>query len=143
MRASTSGTASSWPTTRPPGSSPPPSSSWSPPATPTPLLGLFADDAELLRPEVAARGSSTSDPAAYWQAYLDQFDEISTDFDTVREAPRAAWLEWHSTGRLSTGRDVSYSGVSLLDLDDDGRVTRFATYYDTAAFLEPADRGDS
>ena len=47
-------------------------------------------------------------------------------------------LEWTSSGRLSTDRDITYRAVSILEFDDDDRVARFATYYDTAAFLEPA-----
>jgi ketosteroid isomerase-like protein len=101
------------------------------------LVGMFADGAELLRPEVGKSGSSTSDPGAYWEAYRAQFDELSTTFDHVQESDSLAALEWHSTGKLTTGRDITYHGVSLLTLDD-GKVSRFATYYDTAAFLESA-----
>ena len=101
-----------------------------------PLVGLFADDAGLERPEVSKATSSTVDADAYWQAYLDQFDEVRTEFGTVHEDGSGAWLEWSSRGTLSTGRPIEYAGVSLLELDDEGRVTRFATYYDTAAFLE-------
>ena len=43
-------------------------------------------------------------------------------------------LEWTSTGHLTTGAEISYRGVSVLDFDAGGRVTRFTTYYDTAAF---------
>jgi ketosteroid isomerase-like protein len=100
------------------------------------LVSMFADGAELLRPEVGKAGSSTSDPGAYWEAYRAQFEELSTTFDHIQESDSLASLEWHSTGTLSTGRDISYHGVSLLTLDGD-KVSRFATYYDTAAFLEP------
>jgi hypothetical protein len=105
----------------------------------SPLRELFADGAELLRPEVAKDGSSSDDPEAYWDAYRKQFSEIRTEFTRTQESPKAAWLEWTSEGKLSTGRAIRYAGVSLLELDGDGRVSRFATYYDTAAFLEPAE----
>ena len=61
------------------------------------ITSLFAENPELLRPEVDKAGSSNQDP--------------------------------------------DHAGVSLLSLDDDGKVKRFSTYYDTAAFLEPADSG--
>ena len=101
------------------------------------LVGLFAEGAELHRPEVAKPGSSNDDPAAYWQAYADQFEKISTEFGHVHDHDSGAWLEWTSRGTLATGRDIEYSGVSLLELDGEGQVSRFSTYYDTAAFLEP------
>ena len=105
---------------------------------PDALLERFSDGAELHRPEVD-RQTSTTDAAAFWKAYRSQFDEISTEFTHRAETDQHAALEWQSTGRLAAGRDITYRGVSLLTFDDAGMVSRFATYYDTAAFLEPAD----
>ena len=101
------------------------------------LLAQYADNAELTRPE-ADRSDSESDPSAFWDAYRTQFDTITTSFSAVDEAGDRGILEWTSTGSLSTGRDIEYHGVSLLTFDDDDKVSRFATYYDTAAFLEPS-----
>ena len=56
----------------------------------------------------------------------------------IAEAGDEGVLEWRSTGRLSAGRDIDYQGVSLLTFDGD-RVSRFATYYDTAAFIDPIE----
>ncbi len=108
-----------------------------------PLSDLFAGEAELLRPEVDKSGSSGRDPRRFWQDYVAQFAAIKTEFTEVHETDVLAVLEWSSSGQLSTGRDIDYRGVSLLSFDDDGRVRRFATYYDTAAFLEPADHGSN
>ncbi len=104
-----------------------------------PICDLFAGEPTLLRPEVDKSGSSGSDPARFWEDYKAQFSAISTEFTEVQEGAELVTLEWSSSGQLSTGRDIDYRGVSILSFDDEGRVRRFATYYDTAAFLEPAD----
>jgi hypothetical protein len=106
------------------------------------ITSLFADGAELLRPEVDKAGSSNQDPDQFWTDYRSQFSEVSTEFGEIQDTGSFASLEWRSTGELTTGRPIEYAGVSLLSLDDDGKVERFATYYDTAAFLEPADNGE-
>jgi hypothetical protein len=106
------------------------------------IASLFADGAELLRPEVAKAGSSNQDPDQFWTDYRNQFSEVSTEFGEVQDAGSFAALEWRSTGKLTTGRSIEYAGVSLLTLDDEGKVKRFSTYYDTAAFLEPAGSGE-
>lgn len=100
------------------------------------LLAQFADSVTLFRPEVKHQ-EGESDPQAFWKAYRDQFSDISTEFTHVAEAGDIAMLEWESTGTLTTDRPISYRGVSLLTFDDDGKVSRFATYYDTAAFTNP------
>jgi len=39
-----------------------------------------------------------------------------------------AALEWNTSGDAN-GRDVSYDGVSLLEIED-GKVSRFRAYFD-------------
>jgi hypothetical protein len=104
--------------------------------TPDDLLAQFAEGAELSRPE-ADRGDAGTDAAGFWEAYRAQFGDISTTFSSVEEAGDLGVLEWTSTGTLSTGRAIEYAGVSLLHFGEDDTVSRFATYYDTAAFLAP------
>lgn len=97
---------------------------------------LFTDEAELSRPELDRAHGPTSDVAQFWKTYLDEFEQVSTDFDRVEEAGDLAVLEWTSSGALSTGRPIDYRGVSVLRFEDE-RVARFSTFYDTAAFIEP------
>ena len=102
------------------------------------LASLFAEDAELVSPEV--RGRSTTEAEQFWRSYRAQFDNVQSDFGQVEDSGRTAVLEWTSRGTLATGRPIEYAGVSLLTVED-GRVTRFATYYDTAAFVAPDGGG--
>ena len=97
--------------------------------------GVFADEVELYRPEQQQALSGRDGARQFWQQYRAQFDEIHSEFDRVAEGGDLGVLEWRSEGRRSSGEPISYAGVSLLDLDDAGRVRRFATYFDTAAFL--------
>ncbi len=100
------------------------------------LLDQFADDAELHRPERKHGPGKVAEPSTFWQQYLSEFESIETTFDRVAEEGDEGILEWHSTGTLAAGRDIDYAGVSLLTFDGDS-VARFATYYDTAAFIDP------
>lgn len=100
-----------------------------------PLLELFAEGATLQRPEKDASGADQG-PEEFWRQYREVFSSLSTEFVFVREEGDLGVLEWTSTGTLTTGREVSYAGVSLLEFSGD-LVQRFATYYDTAAFVSP------
>ncbi len=101
------------------------------------FVQVFSDDVRLVRPE--GRGDEQGQEGArrFWQAYLDTFDDIASTFSRVEQDGRLGELEWTGDGRLPSGRPISYRGVSLLQVDGDGKVTRFATYYDTAAFVAP------
>ena len=95
----------------------------------------FSEQVRLVRPEPGSEEQGREGARRFWQTYLEQFDEISSDFGRVVDGDRLGELEWVSTGRLRTGRPIRYAGVSLLEHDDDGKVARFATFYDTAAFV--------
>jgi ketosteroid isomerase-like protein len=94
---------------------------------------VFAPDAELLRPEQRGGEQGEDGVRTFWQQYLDQFASIRSEFSRVVGSGPLGELEWTSKGSLGSGNEVEYEGVSLLEFDDQGRVTRFATYYDTAA----------
>ena len=104
------------------------------------VADVFADDVELVRPETDQQERGADGARGFWQQYIDQFDEIRSEFSRVVDGPVGV-LEWTSTGRLRNGAAIEYRGVSLLDADDDGRVTRFATYYDTAPFTTSSVTG--
>lgn len=102
------------------------------------MLAQFSDGAELQRPERKHGQAQENDPSTFWQQYLSEFNNIETTFDRIVEQGDEGILEWHSKGSLAAGRDIEYAGVSVLSFDGDS-VARFATYYDTAAFVEPAN----
>ena len=74
------------------------------------------------------------DATLFWQAYLDQFQEIGSEFTGEIATDRSAALEWRSRGRMKDGRELDYRGVSLIEFDDHG-IAGFRTYYDSAAFV--------
>ena len=101
-----------------------------------PLTGCFTESAELVRPE---SDRSTPHATEGWNSYRRQFSTVRTELTSMQQGGDLAVLEWHTQGRLDAGRDIEYDGVSVLTFDESGRVCRFATYFDSAAFL-PADR---
>lgn len=106
-----------------------------------PLCAQFADGAALVKPELDTAAAESTDTHGFWTAYRKQFDEISTEFGEIQSTDSLATLEWTSKGTLANGRAIEYAGVSILTLDGEGKVSRFATFYDTAAFLAPPSAG--
>ena len=101
---------------------------------PGPVAALFADDAELANLTHTRKGAAGA--RQFWDEYLKAFKAVKSDFFAVNEAAGFAVLEWTSTGELPTGAPITYTGVSVLETAG-GRVTRFRTYYDSAAFVAP------
>jgi ketosteroid isomerase-like protein len=83
---------------------------------------------------LAEAGDQGQGARHFWQTYLDQFDEIRSEFSHLIEADGQAALVWTSKGALKGGRPIAYRGVSIVE-HDGGKVHRFETVYDSAAFL--------
>jgi ketosteroid isomerase-like protein len=105
-----------------------------------PLVGLFDENAELEHP---ARGAGRRGPdgaRSFWSDYRSAFDSVHSEFTRALEADGSATLEWVSDGRLArSGEPVRYLGTSILEFHG-GKVARFATYYDSAAFVPGGSR---
>jgi|1186.fasta_scaffold31302_3 hypothetical protein len=71
----------------------------------------------------------------FWTSYRDTFGEMRSKFGNVfaDDAGHAA-LEWNTTGDAN-GNDVSYDGVSLLEIEY-GKVSRFRAYFDPRTINE-------
>lgn len=106
-----------------------------------PLVGLFTEDAELVRQDRAPEHGSTG-ARQFWTDYRDMFDHIESTFTHISSTTEVVVLEWIGTGSLPTGRPIRYPGASVLEVADD-RITGFRTYYDSAAFLTGASGGDA
>ena len=97
------------------------------------LVELFSDEASLKRMTHKSY-EGKGEAKQFWQEYLEPFDTISTEFFKVTEDDETVVLEWESKGKLANGHDIDYRGVSSFDTKG-GKVVRFRTYYDSAAFL--------
>ena len=99
-----------------------------------PLVGLFADDAELRSPAREVTKTGPEGARQFWREYLSAFHDVRSEFTKVSEGDDFAILEWTGSGTLPNGEPIRYPGVSVLEFRD-GKVNRFRTYYDSAAFL--------
>ncbi len=103
---------------------------------PAPLVALHA--AEVTLQNLTQKTWQGTDGAqAFWSAYLSDFETIHSEFTHHSEHGGLGVMEWTATGQLKGGRPIEYRGVSLIEIKD-GKVSAFRTYYDSAAFVTPA-----
>lgn len=108
-----------------------------------PMGALFSDAAPVSSIDGHGERNGPDGIKALFDEYLRQFDEVRTTFTQVTEGENHAALEWTTDAKRAGGHDVTYTGVTIIDLDGD-RVTGFRTVYDSAALMGPTvldDRG--
>ena len=93
------------------------------------IASLFSQDAEVSNPLVHRENGGIHAARDFWSQYRDAFDEIRSDFRSVRDAEGVSFLEWHSEGSAD-GKPFRYDGVSVLE-QADGKIAAFRAYFDT------------
>ncbi len=104
---------------------------------PAPILALYAEDStsQNLTPHVH---KGMDGARQFWQRYLDDFREIRSEFFHQTDDDESGVMEWTSKGKLKNGRPIEYPGVSIIEVEG-GKVKKFRTYYDSAAFVLDAE----
>lgn len=98
------------------------------------IVDLFADNAELTNPIIERDGSERTGRdqiAEFWREYSTTFKNIHSEFFDITASDHSAGLFWRSTGTNATGQPLEYEGVSLLELDDTGKIARFKGFFDS------------
>lgn len=105
------------------------------------IVAMFADDAELTNPLIERGGGSRSGRdqiAKFWREYYSSFQNIQSEFFDVTASDHSVGLFWRSAGTNPTGQPLEYEGVSLLELDESGKITRFKGFFDSRQIAVPA-----
>jgi steroid delta-isomerase-like uncharacterized protein len=93
------------------------------------LVEIHTEDCEVGNVAVSQTFRGHDGLREFWTNYRKTFGEMKSTFRNVFATEEGAALEWTTEG-TSNGEDVSYDGVSILEIED-GKVRRFMAYFDT------------
>ncbi len=96
------------------------------------IVALFADDARLTNAAMDGKELTGQDGVTkFWTEYRRTFGEAHSEFSHVLADESAAGLFWRTEGTGNDGQPIGYDGVSLLEMNDEGKISFFRGYYDT------------
>lgn len=91
---------------------------------------LFAPDGELKAPGSRwLRGPSEVE--TYFAAALAPYPEHSDTPTRILVSGNTATVEIHFKGALAGGPAIEFDAVDVFDFDDEGRITRLTSWYDS------------
>ena len=97
------------------------------------LREIFADDVELTMAGANTRRGVDAAVDYYPRALAPLPHHIDDPIHTATsEDGRRCAVEIEFIGATADRRAVAFTAVDLFDLDDDGRITRLRSFYDTA-----------
>ena len=97
-----------------------------------PLTALYAEEASVGNVVSPDRYHGPDGAKTFWTEYRGSFDTAKSQFRNVIATDTQAALEWTTEGTSFNGSPLSYSGVTILEIDG-GKVTRSSAYFDPAA----------
>lgn len=96
-----------------------------------PIVGLFADDAEVGNVTLTESFSGADGAKEFWTNYRKTFGEVKSEFHNKIHSENVSALEWTSVGTSSNGGEINYDGVSVLEFDGE-KIKRFFAYFNPA-----------
>jgi steroid delta-isomerase-like uncharacterized protein len=93
------------------------------------LVAIHTEDCEVGNVSIHKTFRGHDGLREFWTEYRKTFGEMKSTFHNVFATEDGAALEWTTEG-TSNGEDLSYDGVSILEVKD-GKVRRFMAYFDT------------
>ncbi len=93
------------------------------------LVEIHTEDCEVGNVSVPETFRGHEGLREFWTEYRKTLGEMKSTFRNVFATEEGAALEWTTQG-TSNGEDVSYDGVSILEIEG-GKVRRFMAYFDT------------
>ncbi|GAB4079277.1 nuclear transport factor 2 family protein [Modestobacter muralis] len=101
-----------------------------------PMVELTAPGAVLRKLDRHQEETGPDGARVFWDDYRSVFGTITTEFTSTLDGETGSSLEWVSRSTLTDGAELTYSGVTVIDVVGD-QVTGVRTYYDSAAFIRP------
>jgi len=96
------------------------------------VAALFAPDGVLIAPGIEPRRGA-AEIEEYFRSALRIYPEHHDDPRRTIVAGSTATVEIHFTGALESGARMEFDAVDVFDLDDQARIARLSSWYDSHA----------
>lgn len=104
------------------------------------IVALYADDAEIANVVAPMKFSGQSGAREFWTKYRETFGEMRSEFRNKIYSDTSAALEWTTRGTSKSSNDICYSGVTILEIEND-KITRSCAYFNSDDLGRQIEKG--
>ncbi len=98
-------------------------------------IDLFDKSAVLHEPVGATPAEGREGLEQVWQVFTGPFAKLTLESDEVFYSGSGAAARWSATASAATGASAEFSGITVFEVDQDGRIQTVMSYWDPAAVL--------
>jgi steroid Delta-isomerase len=99
-------------------------------------VSLFTADARARDPVGTPPHQGLDGLRAFLSGVLQQFETFKLTEEEVFCVPGGAAVRWAGSGRGRNGRDVTFQGIDVFEIDSGGRITSLDAYWDAVPVME-------
>lgn len=99
-------------------------------------LDTFAPDAVSHDPWGAPPHRGHGELRAFFEGITDAFDKVGLHEEDVFVAGNGAAVRWIGDGTGKNGRKVTFEGIDVFTVGDDGKIQEVRAYWDPASVME-------
>lgn len=101
----------------------------------TKWFALFDARAVLHEPVGATPGEGREGLEQVWQVFTGPFATLAIASDEVFYSGSGAAARWSARATSADGKSADFHGISVFEVDDEGRIQTVMSYWDPAAVL--------
>jgi hypothetical protein len=94
------------------------------------IASLYADTAEVVNVVAPTKFEGQQGAREFWTKYRESFGEMRSEFRNKIYGETSAALEWTTTGNSNNNNEIVYSGVTILEIEND-QITRSCAYFNS------------
>jgi steroid delta-isomerase len=99
-------------------------------------VALFAPDATVADPVGTPVHRGRDQARAFLKGILEQFEIFGIVENDVYYVPKGAAAKWTGIGRGKNGRDVTFEGIDVFEVNDNGLIKALSAYWNAGPVLE-------
>lgn len=99
-------------------------------------LDTFAPDAVSHDPWGAPPHRGHGELRAFFEGITDAFDKVALHEEDVFVSGNAAAVRWIGDGTGKNGRKVTFEGIDVFTVGEDGKIQELRAYWDPASVME-------
>jgi len=98
-------------------------------------VALFDKSAVVHEPVGATPAEGREGLEEVWQVFTGPFASLTVLVDEVFYSGSGAAARWSARASVTGGRSTDFSGITVFEVDDEGRIQTVMSYWDPAAVL--------
>lgn len=98
-------------------------------------LATFAADGISVDPVGAPPMDTNEKRAAFFDGIIGAFENVGLTEQEIYLTANSAAVKWTGQGTGKNGRDVSFAGIDIFEINEDGKIQTVRGYWDPAAMM--------